>query len=113
MVAKILKAVAQLVIVLIAFECVSPVFSTAVAGHNHFSFQAKKTPPSLFTRLAFEKAEERTEEEREVIPAEIVDLTRLATLLAQVHTPQFHVTPHNEITTGNPQLFKRYHVFLI
>ncbi len=114
MLLNILKGIVFLVILVIAFECVVPVFCTTVITQNNFTFNTKKAHPSMLNRIAFEKAEEEpTEEEHEIVTVEIVDLTRIATTLAQVHSPQLTIRHYKETMVHHPSLFKMHSVFLI
>jgi hypothetical protein len=113
----ILKGLVQLVILLITFECVTPIFTVFDGEHaSHFSLSSKKPASSLLNTVAFEKAEEeRGKEERDkFLPIEIADFTRIATLLAEVHTPRSHVISFDYYRCeSQPALFKLHHVFLI
>lgn len=113
---RVLKGLIQLVILLITFECVTPVFTSFEGNHTrHFSFNSKKTASSALGTIAFEKAEEeRTEEERDkFFPIVIADFTRIATLLAEVHTPRSHTIVFEDRCDSQPALFKLHRVFLI
>jgi hypothetical protein len=112
---KILKSFVQLVILLIMFECVTPVFTVFDGKHtSHFSIASKKPSSSLLSTIAFEAEEERTKEERaKFFAGEIADLKSISTLLAGVHSPHARVVPLEHLCDSQPPLFKLHCAFLI
>jgi hypothetical protein len=113
---RILKGLIQLVIILITFECVTPLFSSQ-DGHRSadLTLNSKKISTSLLNTTAFEKAEEeRGEEERgKFCPMAIADFSRIATMLSVVHTPCTHLEVFEHVCESQPPLFKLHRVFLI
>jgi hypothetical protein len=87
---QIITNVIRLVIVIMAFECISAAF-TPVTPANSIKVSAykKSSAPSLFTSICFEKAEEeeRSEEKSDKLASVIlVDFSRVAFELSNVHT---------------------------
>jgi hypothetical protein len=113
---RILKGLIQLVIILITFECVTPLFSSQ-EGHRAaaLTFNSKKISLPLFNTAAFEKAEEECGEEHRSKFCQILiaDFTRIATMLSIVHTPRGHVEVFEHLCEFQPALFKLHRAFLI
>jgi hypothetical protein len=105
------------VLLLITFECITPVFVQPVPPDTgQTTLRAKSDAGSLFASLIFEKMEEeeKNEEERDkFLSIELADFTKIAILLSQVHTPQVPQQRIEHRFDLTPPLFKLFCVFLI
>jgi hypothetical protein len=114
---RIAKNLIRLVLLLITFQCVSPVLAKAESrDSHHFIVSRKSDHSSIFSSVLFEKMEEeeKNEEEKDrFITIELLDFSTITTLLSQAHTPDTHFTLLRDRYDRQPRLFTLFCVYLI
>jgi hypothetical protein len=112
---KVTSGIIFLVIMLMAFECITAAFIPNERSEpGKTSIHSSSKPSSVFGTYLCERTEERYEEERDkFVTIELIDLSRIATLLSFAHTPLNTFTPYEHLFGDQPKLFKMFCVYLI
>jgi hypothetical protein len=114
---RIAKSLIRLVLLLITFQCVSPVLAKVESSDSHHTIVSSKSDhSSIFSSILFEKMEEeeKSEEEKDrFVTIELLDLSKINTLLSQSHTPNTHFIFHHDRYDRQPALFTLFCVYLI
>jgi hypothetical protein len=114
---RIAKSLTRLILLLITFECLSPVLAKAESTNTqHSLIKNKPHHSSILAGFIFEKMEEeeKSEEERDkFLAVELADFTRITILLSAIHTPNTHFATMDEGRYYQPSLFQLYCVYII
>lgn len=113
--AKLLNLVVVLIMLLDVVGAITVVHASST---QHPTFHAKSLKSSSIAKILFvkeaEEESEKSEEKRDkFIGGELIDFSRLAVALSNIHTPQFNFVPFQERFTVRPALFTMHCVFLI
>jgi hypothetical protein len=112
----IVRNVVRLVVLIMAFECISSALSPIQKqdGVQTTSFK-KPSSASVLASIFFEKAEEeRSEEENDhLLPVLLADFSCIAFQLSNVHSVYVPYTPLQQRFNKQPSLFKLFCSFLI
>jgi hypothetical protein len=114
---RITKSLIRLVLFLIAFQCVSPVLAQVeCSDFHHTIIKNKPDHSSVFSSVLFEKMEEeeKNEEEKDrYIAIELLDFSKITSLLSKAHTSNPDFTFSHGQYDRQPALFTLFCVYLI
>jgi hypothetical protein len=106
----------RILILLIAFQCISTAFFSVVGASNDDHQTALHSKHQKSFAMIFEKAaeEERAEEEGDKFLAiELADFSKLAILRSLGYTPHINSMPYEQRIAPQHQLFKLHCVYVI